>query len=278
MMTTSSLSSPTTNVMITKIPNVMALTQSASSPKNPIAKQNNQAKTDETDHHLPSSLNSTGIIVGIFLAVLFLNKIFETLPEIYESISTTAESICASNETQQDKEGYYKRNESEQVPRVFVPLALTSHAIMRTIQATLWLRRRTQTILQANISTTLGRLFQPLCLQSTRSFPRGLCAYPAKNLITSHIMLHEAWYNWVTQGYHQANSSLDILESLKHALLDLEPLTRLSPFLPQIRRPPDPLQHDPTINQKADHAIGTANYIAQSTASFLCAIMLWITA
>jgi hypothetical protein len=242
----------------------MALTQSALSPKNPLAKQNNQPKTDETDHHLPSSLNSTGIIVGIFLAVLFLNKIFEMLREIYESISTIAESICASNETQQDEEGYYKRNKSEQVPRVLVPLALTLHAIMRTIQATLWLHRRTQTILQAKISTILGRMFQPLCLQSTRSFPRGLCAYPSKMLITSHIMLHEAWYNWVTQGDHRANSSLDLLGSLKHALLDLESLARLSPFLPISRRPPDPLQHDPTINQISEHTTGTANYIAQS--------------
>jgi hypothetical protein len=146
-MTISSLSSPPTNATLTTLPSVMALTQSASSPKNPFAKQNNQPKTDETDHHLPSSLNSTGIIVGIFLVIRFLNKIFEMLHEIYESISTIAESICASNETQQDEEGYYKRNESGQVPRVFVPLALTFHAIMRTIQATLWLRRRTQTLL-----------------------------------------------------------------------------------------------------------------------------------
>jgi hypothetical protein len=114
-MMTSSLSSQPTNAMLTTLPNVMALTQSASSPKNPFDKQDNQPKTNKTDHHLHSSLNSTGIIVGIFLAVLFLNKIFETLREIYEIISTIAESICASNETQQDEEGYYKRNESEQV-------------------------------------------------------------------------------------------------------------------------------------------------------------------
>jgi hypothetical protein len=119
-------------------------------------------------------------------------------------------------------------------------------------------------------------MFQPLCLESTRSFPRGLRAYPAKMLITSHIMLHEAWYNWVTQGYHRAKLSLDILVSLKHALLGLESLIRLIPFLPKSRRPPDPLQHDPTIHQRADHAIRTANHIAQSTASFLCTIMLHI--
>jgi hypothetical protein len=71
--------------------------------------------------------------------------------------------------------------------------------------------------------------------------------------------------------------TLDILGSLKHALLDLESLTRLSPFLPISQRPPDPLQNDPTINQRSDHAIGTSNYIAQSKASFLCTIMLCIT-
>jgi hypothetical protein len=43
-----------------------------------------------------------------------------------------------------------------------------------------------------------------------------------------------------------------------------ESLARLSPFLPISRRLPDPLQHDPTINQRAEHTIGTANYIAQS--------------
>jgi hypothetical protein len=155
-MMASSLSPPTTTIAtLATLPNVMALTQCAFSPKNPFANLNNQPKIDETDHHLPSSLNFLGIIVGIFLAVLFLNKIFEMLREIFESISTIAESICASNETQQDEEGYYKRYESERVPRVFVPLALTIHAIMRTIQAILWLRCRTQNILHAKIYITL---------------------------------------------------------------------------------------------------------------------------
>jgi hypothetical protein len=126
---------PPTNATQTTLPNVMVLTQSASSPKNPFLNQNNEPKFDEKNHNLPSSLNLIGIIVGIFLAVLFLNKIFETLREIYESISKIAESSCATNETQQDEEGYYKRNASEKVPRVFVPLAFTTHAILRTIHA-----------------------------------------------------------------------------------------------------------------------------------------------
>jgi hypothetical protein len=58
-------------------------------------------------------------------------------------------------------------------------------------------------------------------LQSTRSFLRGLSAYPANTLITSHIMLHEACYNLITTGYHQAKLYLDILGSLKHALSGL---------------------------------------------------------
>jgi hypothetical protein len=140
-----------------------------------------------------------------------------------------------------------------------------------------WLCRRPQTILQAKISAVLWFLFQPLCLQPARSFPRGLRAYPAKMPITSHIMLHDAWYNWVTQGDHRAHLSIDILGSIKHALLDLESLTRISPFLPKSRRPSDPLQHDPTMHQRVAHAICTSNYIAQSTAIFLCTIMLRIT-
>jgi hypothetical protein len=268
---------PPTNATQTTLPNVMVLTQSASSQKNPFLNQNNQPKFDEKNHNIPSSLNLIGTIVGIFLAVLFLNKIFKTLREIYESISKIAESICATNESQQDEEGYYNRNASEKVPRVFVQLTLTTHAILRTIHAIQWLRRRTQTILQAKISAALWFLFQPLCLQPARSFPHGLRAYPAKMLITSHIILHDAWYNWVTQGDHRPHLSVDILGSLKHALLDLESLTRISPFLPQSRRPPDPLQHDPTIHQRVAHAIRTANYIALSTASFLCTIMLRTT-
>jgi hypothetical protein len=187
----------------------------------PFANLNNQLTINETEHHIPLSSNFLGIILGIFLEVLFLNKIFETLRKIYESISTIAESICASNETQQDKEGYYKQDESERVPRVFLPLTLTIHAIMRIIQAILWLCHRTKNILQAMIYTTLWNLFQPLCLKSTRSFSRGLRSYPANMLITSHIMLHKACYNWVTTGDHRAKLSLDILRSLKHALSGL---------------------------------------------------------
>jgi hypothetical protein len=131
---------PTTNATQTTLPNVMVLTQSASYPKNPFLNQKNQPKFDKKNHHLPSSLNLIGIIVGIFLAVLFLNKIFETLRKIYESISKIAERICATNKTQQDEEGYYKRNASEKVPHVFVPLAFTTHAILRTIHTIQWLR------------------------------------------------------------------------------------------------------------------------------------------
>jgi hypothetical protein len=95
-------------------------------------------------------------------------------------------------------------------------------------------------------------------------------------LITSHIMQHEAWYNWVAEGDHRAKLSLDILGSLKHALSGLESWIGLNPFLSKSRWPLDPLQHDPTIHQRVDHAIRTANHIAHSTASFLCTIMLRI--
>jgi hypothetical protein len=99
MMMASSLSPPTrTIVMLATLPNVMAFTQSELYPMNPFANLNNQPTVDETEHHLHLSLNSLGIIVGIF----------ETLHEIYESISTIAESICTSNDTQQDEEGYHK--------------------------------------------------------------------------------------------------------------------------------------------------------------------------
>jgi hypothetical protein len=276
-MMASSLSTPTKTIAtLATLPNVMALTQSASSATNPFANLNNQPTIDKTEHHLPLSLNLLGIIVGMFLAVLFLNKIFETLRKIYESIGTIAESICESNKTQQDEKGYYKRDESERVPRVFVPLVLTIHIIMRTIQAILWLRHRNKNILQAMIYTTLWHSFHPLCLQSTRSFSRGLRAYPAKMLITSQSMLNQAWYKCVTTGDHRTKLSLDILGSLKHALSGLESWIRLSPFLSKSRRPPDTLQHDPTIHQIADHAMHTANHIAQYTASFLCTIMLLI--
>jgi hypothetical protein len=267
---TASLSPPTKTIaMLASLPNVMALTQSASPLQNHATKLNKQLTINKTEQHLPSCLNSFRIIVGIFLAVLFLNKIFETLREIYESISKTAECICASNDTLQDEERYYKRDESEHLPRVFLPLA-------RTIQAVLCLRRRTKDILQSKIFTILKYLFQPLYLQSTRSFPRGLRSYPAKMLITSHIMLHEAWYNWVTTG-DRGTISFDTLGFFKHTLSGLESWIRLSPFLSQSRRPPDPLQHNPTTNQRFYHAIRTANHIAQSTASFLCTIMLRIT-
>jgi hypothetical protein len=123
----------------------------------------------------------------------------------------------------------------------------------------------------------MWHLFQPMFLQSTRSFSRGLRAYPSKTLITSHIMLHKAWYYLTTTGYHRATLYLDILVSLKHALLGLESWIRLSPFLSKSQRPPDPLQHDLEIYQREGHAICTANHIAQSTSSFLCTIMLWIT-
>jgi hypothetical protein len=267
---TASLSPPTKIIaMLASLPSVMALTQSASPLQNHATNLNKQPTINETERHLPSCLNSLGIIVGIYLAVLFLNKIFETLHEIYESISKTAECICASNDTLQDEEGYYKRDESEHLPRVFLPLA-------RTIQAVLWLCRRTKDILQAKIFTILKYLFQPLYLQSTISFPRGLRAYPAKMLIASHIMLQEAWYNWVTTG-ERGRVSFYNLGFFKHTISGLDSWIRLSPFLLQSRRPTDPLQHNPTTNQRFDHAIHTANHIAQSTASFLFTIMLRIT-
>jgi hypothetical protein len=146
---TASLSLPTKTIaMLASLPNVTALTQSLSSLKNHPIPLYKQPTINETEQHLPSCLNSFGIIVGLFFAVLFLNKIFETLREIYESISKTAECICASNDTLQDEEGYHKREESVHLPRIFWPFACT-------IQAILWLCRRTKDTLQAKICTIL---------------------------------------------------------------------------------------------------------------------------
>jgi hypothetical protein len=128
---TASLSPPTKTIaMLASLPNVMALTQSFSPLQNHATTLYKQPTINETERHLPSCLNSFGIIVGICFAVRFLNKIFETLREIYESISKTAECICASNDTLQDEEGYHKREEREHLPRVSLPFARTIQAVL----------------------------------------------------------------------------------------------------------------------------------------------------
>jgi hypothetical protein len=84
---------------------------------------------EDTERHLPSWTNYLAIIFAVVLAVLFLKTVLKALRTIYESISISADSMCTLNEVMQDEEAYYKQNESEYIPRAFVPLVRTAHAI-----------------------------------------------------------------------------------------------------------------------------------------------------
>jgi hypothetical protein len=158
---------------------------------------------DDKEGHLPSWNNFIAIIFAVILAVLFLKTVLKALRAIYESISIPADSICTLNEAMQDEEAYYKQSESECIPRAFVPLVHTAHAIH-------WLRTKSiQKILMA-ITGLLTYLFQPLNVHTISFEKRGIRAFPSKLLLTSYVMLREKWYNWVTKGAPPVHSSLNV--------------------------------------------------------------------
>jgi hypothetical protein len=178
--------------------------------------------------------------------------------------------MCTLIEVMQDEEAYYKQSESEYIPRAFVPLVRTAHAIhglyTKFIQKLLMV-----------ITATLEYLFQSLDVHTHMSFERrGICAFPSKLLLTSYVMLREEWYNWVTKGAHTFHPSLNVWKHLMNSISKIESSTRPGPFSPQSRRPPDPLNHQPKIFQQAKYATRNIKYIVQSTESFLCTNTLWI--
>jgi hypothetical protein len=263
MALTNSASSQPKIAILATLPNVMALPNSVSSPTNELEKMNKIPTNDATEGHLPSWNTFIAIIFAVILAVLFLKTVLKALHAIYESIIIPADSICTLNEAMQDEEAYYKQSESEYIPRAFVPLVHTAHAIhwLRTISI--------QKILMA-ITGLLTYLFRPLNVH-TISFERGgIRAFPSKLLLTSYVMLREELYNWVTKGAPPVHSSLNVWQHLTNPTSKSESWTRLDPFSPQCRRPPDPFNRLPKIFQQTKYATRNVNYIIQSTASFLC--------
>jgi hypothetical protein len=107
----------------------------------------------------------------------------KALRAIYESISIPADSICTLNEAMQDEEAYYKKSESEYIPRAFVPLVHTAHAIH-------WLRAKYIEKIMMAITGLLTYLFQPLNVQKISFEKRGIRAFPSKLLLTSYVVLN----------------------------------------------------------------------------------------
>jgi hypothetical protein len=196
-LTNSALSQPKIAILAT-LPNMMALTNSVSSP------MNRMPTNDDTEGHLPLWTNYLAIIFALILAVLFLKTVLKALLAIYESTSIPDDCICKLNEAMQNKEVYYKQSESEYIPRAFVPLICTAHAIH-------WLCTQfIQKILMA-ITATLEYLFQPLDVRTNIYFERrGIRAFPSKLLLASYVMLREEWYNWVIKGAPPVHSSLNV--------------------------------------------------------------------
>jgi hypothetical protein len=267
---TNSVSSQPKIAILATLPNVMVLPNSVSSPTNELEKLNKIPTNDDTEGHLPSWNNFIAITFTVILAVLFLKTVLKALRAIYESISIPADSICTLNEAMQDEEAYYKQSESEYIPRAFVPLVHTAHAIH-------WLRTKSIQKIVMAITGLLTYLFQPLNVHTISFEKRGIRAFPSKLLLTSYVMLREEWYKWVTKGAPPVHSSLNVWKHLTNPTSKSESWTRLNPFSPQCRRPPDPLNRLPAIFQQTKYATRNVNYIIQSTASFLCTHTLRIT-
>jgi hypothetical protein len=83
MALTNSASSQPKIVILTTLPNVMALPNSVSSPTNELEKLNKILTNDDTEGHLPSWNNFIAIIFAVILSVLFLKTVLKALRAIY---------------------------------------------------------------------------------------------------------------------------------------------------------------------------------------------------
>jgi hypothetical protein len=134
MALTNSASSQPKIAILSTLTNVMALPNSVSSPKNELEKLNKIPTNNDIEGHLPSWSNYIAIIFAVIRAVLFLRTVLKALCAIYESISIPADSICTLNEAMQYDESYYKQSKSEYIPCAFVTLVRTAHTIHCVIQ------------------------------------------------------------------------------------------------------------------------------------------------